>query len=73
MMVTMGNEFYKTKFSTDFVELRSLVDATYFVDPGNGMAEWTYKMPRGPNKHFLDEGHRAVADKVLAKIKDLGW
>lgn len=73
MMVTMGNEFYKNKFSKEFVSLRNQVDSTYFVDPGNGMAEWTHGMPKGPNRHFLDEGHRAVADKVVAKIKELGW
>ena len=73
MMVVAGNEYYKNTFANEFIALRGKVDADYFVGAGKGMAEWTYKLPQGPNRHFLDEGHRVVADKVLAKIKLMGW
>jgi lysophospholipase L1-like esterase len=75
MMPVVSNEYYKNKFKHKFTELRKQVDATYFVDEilGTGMAEWTYGLPQGPNGHFLDDGHRVVANKVLDKIKELGW
>jgi lysophospholipase L1-like esterase len=73
MMSVASNEYYKNKFKNDFIELRNKVDASYFVKPGSGMAEWTYGLPKGPNGHFLDEGHQVVANNVLQKIKELGW
>jgi lysophospholipase L1-like esterase len=73
MMPVASNEYYKNKFKFQFTDLRSKVDVNYFVQPGTGMAEWTYGSPKGPNGHFLDDGHRIVAEKVLHKIKELGW
>jgi lysophospholipase L1-like esterase len=73
MMITVANEFYKNTFRNSFKELRDKIDPTYFVEPGTGMMEWAHLAPRGPRNHFLDEGHEIVANKVLDKIKQMGW
>jgi hypothetical protein len=73
MTPVAGNEYYKNKFKFSYSELRKQIDITHFIDPGNGMAEWTYGCKQGPNGHFLDAGHRIVADKVISKIKEFKW
>lgn len=73
MLLTVANEYYKNTFRDQFAELRGQIDPTYFVDPGLGMAEWTRGVKKGDRGHFLEDGHRIVANKVLDKIKQLGW
>jgi len=50
------------------------IDSTYYLGwPDENMMDWTWKTPRGPRNHFLDEGHQIVADKVYEHIRHLGW
>jgi hypothetical protein len=37
------------------------------------MAEWTRGVQKGPGGHFLDDGHKKVADKINEHIRHLGW
>lgn len=74
MMTTSSNEYYKNTYLGDFPELTAQIDKRTFLGwPDSGMMEWTRGRPVGPGRHFLDAGHRVVADKVIAKIKELGW
>lgn len=61
---------------TDATTHKSLsqVDNTYFLGwPNETMMEWTYGCPQGPGGHFLEEGHKRVADKLYEHIRHLSW
>jgi len=50
------------------------IDSTYYVGwPTRTMMEWTYRIPQGPNGHFLEQGHEIVANKIYEHIRHLGW
>lgn len=74
MFTTVQNEHYK---QTDFDNRElyyDLVDKQRFMGFNkSGMAEWTYGCPQGPGGHFLDAGHRIVAEKIHDHIRHLGW
>jgi hypothetical protein len=74
MLNTVGNEYYKNIFGGKFDYYTHLIDTNNFVGwSKEGMAEWTDGCPKGPNGHFLDEGHNKVANKVYEHIRNLGW
>ena len=73
MMIVVDNEFYKKTYRDKFNELRLKIDTSVFIKPGSGMAEWTHGCAKGPNGHFLDDGHRIVANNVIEKIKEMEW
>lgn len=74
MMTTVANEFYHKTYYRKLPLLTALIDPTYFVGwPIQGMAEWTYGVPKGPGGHFLEEGHTKVAEKINEHIRHLGW
>jgi hypothetical protein len=55
-------------------ELVKHIDSTYFLGwPFESMMEWTVGVERGPNGHFLEEGHARIADKIYEHIRHLGW
>ena len=37
------------------------------------MMEWAHGCPKGPNGHFLEQGHQRVADKINEHIRNLSW
>jgi hypothetical protein len=45
----------------------------YLGWPNESMMEWTYGTPQGPSGHFLEQGHKIVADKIYEHIRHLGW
>lgn len=74
MLTTVANEYYHKTFSPRLKPFVSQIDPERFVGwPTEGMAEWTPKSKRGPNGHFLEEGHQRVADKLYEHIRHLGW
>lgn len=74
MLTTVANEYYHKTFAPRLKPFVSQIDANQFVGwPDAGMAEWTPKCKRGPNGHFLEEGHKQVADKLYEHIRHLGW
>jgi hypothetical protein len=74
MLNTVQNEHYKQVDFDNREDYYNLIDQTKFMGFNkSGMAEWTYGTPKGPNGHFLDNGHRTVAEKVYDHIRYLGW
>jgi hypothetical protein len=74
MLTTVANEYYHTVYYTKTQPLSTTVDPTCYPGwPTQGMAEWTNGCKRGKYGHFLEEGHKQVADKLYDHIKNLGW
>jgi len=74
MLNVVGNEYYKNNFLSKFKYREHLIDTELFIgwQTNEGMAEWTLGCKRGPNGHFLEEGHQRVADKIYEHIGNLG-
>jgi len=50
-------------------DLIDQIDTTHFLGwPNESMLEWTAKVPYGPGKHFLEEGHQIVAKKIFKHL-----
>ena len=45
----------------------------YLGWPDQSMMEWTYGVAKGPNGHFLEDGHIIVANKIYEHIRHLNW
>ena len=74
MLNIVQNEYYKKKHFDGQLKYFEQVDKDYFLGFNeSGMLEWTYGCPKGPNDHFLEEGHKIVADKIYEHIRSLGW
>jgi len=75
MSTTQGQtEYYYSTFKNTSQDLLDKIDYTRFIEwPENGMAEWTFGLPKGASSHFLDEGHQQVAEKFYEYIGNLGW
>jgi hypothetical protein len=74
MIQTVMNEYYHHTYHAGMTELTSQIDADYFLGwPSEGMAEWTVGCKRGPNGHFLEDGHKKVTKKLYEHIRHLGW
>ena len=74
MLTTCSNEYYHNIYYSKSELLTDLIDSKYYVGwPTEGMAEWTRGCKRGPEGHFLAEGHKRVADKLYEYIRDFGW
>lgn len=71
MLDIASNNYYENTCTHDFLDLKKLIDRTTYLP--QGMAEWTFGCKKGQCGHFLDDGHRIVADRVLAKIKEMDW
>jgi len=70
----MLDAFGNTKVRNLDIELDNLIDTTHYLGwPDESMMEWTYGSPQGPCGHFLEDGHRIVADKIYEHIRHLGW
>jgi hypothetical protein len=50
------------------------VNSKYYLGwPDESMMEWTYGCAKGPGGHFLEDGHKIVAEKINEYIRHLGW
>lgn len=60
------------RYSHKFEKLLSAIDSTMFVDNSMSVAtvEWVYGTPHGPNGHPLEDGHKIIADKIYAHIRN---
>ena len=73
MLNTGGNEYYKNTFSKKFGYYSHLLNVDNFIGwPTVGMAEWVGKSPKGPNGHFLEDGHQIVAEKIYEYLGNSG-
>ena len=76
MLNVVGNEYYLKTCIDNYQHLVKLINKENFIGwPAEGMLEWTEaaRCPKGPNGHFLKEGHKIVANKIYEYIRDLGW
>ena len=74
MITTVANEYYHHTYYSKSKPMSELVDATNYLGwPSEGMAEWTVNCKRGPNGHFLEDGHKQVTKKLYEHIRSLGW
>lgn len=68
------NEYYKKKHFDGINQYKEQVNKKYFIDfDSAGMCEWAHGCKKGPNGHFLDEGHQIVANQIYEHIRHLGW
>jgi hypothetical protein len=74
MVNVCHNEYYKKINFDGMQDYSKHIDKQQFLDfETAGMLEWTNGCKKGPQGHFLDEGHDIVADKINEHIRNLGW
>jgi hypothetical protein len=72
MLDAMPTEPWAT--SPKLSSLSSQIDTNYFIGwAKESMMDWTYGYAKGPNGHFLEQGHQVVADKIYEYIRNLSW
>lgn len=72
MLDAFGNTVLSLR--DQFPKLTEQIDTSRFVGwPNESMMEWTYGVKTGPGGHFLEEGHKIVADKIYEHIRHFGW
>jgi hypothetical protein len=68
MLDAFSNNRYRNLDST------LTIDSTNYLGwPNESMMEWTYGCTKGPNGHFLEDGHKRVAEKINEHIRNLSW
>lgn len=65
-----GNTERVQRIKTSLVNKLNLSD---WVDYPRTIAQWTSRLPRGPNLHPLEQGHQLVAEKIHEHIRNRGW
>jgi hypothetical protein len=71
MLDSFGNHQYTDRRSTN-TDLFAQIDSKFYVGwPDTTMMEWTYGVEIGPRGHFLEHGHKIVADKIYKHMVDL--
>jgi hypothetical protein len=74
MVNSFGNNWDDFKDKNNITQLAEQIDTNYFLGwPNDQMVEWTYGCAKGPGGHFLEDGHRKVAEKINEHIRSLGW
>jgi hypothetical protein len=79
LMLDSFNESYNEELPRE--ELKKLsghllnrINSDYYLGwPNESMMEWTYGCHKGPRGHFLEDGHKRVADKINEHIRNLSW
>lgn len=72
MVDVRARDYYKEVHQHSYKPYEDQIDKKFFLEfKTGGMMEWTRDCPCGPNGHFLEEGHRIVADKVFSHIKSM--
>ena len=74
MLNAVGNEYYHNLYRDSFKSYYDLLDLEKIIGwPNEGMLEWADHTKKGPNGHFLEEGHLIVANKIYEHIRNIGW
>lgn len=74
MFDVLVNDYYKKQHDFPWTNYAKQIDQNFYIQFNQeGMGEWTSHCEKGPKGHFLDEGHRVVADRVYEHIRHLGW
>lgn len=74
MLDTFGNNAIRNQFKEKNQDIIDQIDTKRYLGwPNESMMEWTFGVQQGPRGHFLEDGHKKVADKVYEYIRYLGW
>jgi len=74
MLDAFGNHQSTERKSLVHKDLIGQIELKYFLGwPDQSMMEWTDSTPQGPRKHFLEQGHARVADKIYNYMEQLSW
>ena len=79
IMLDSFNECYdpttpSEKMRLSMPQLVNQIDSIYYLGwSKETMIEWTYGCSKGPGGHFLEDGHKVVADKIYEHIRHLSW
>jgi hypothetical protein len=74
MLDVLANDYYRKQHRFAWNHYENQIDKNYYIDFNNsGMCEWATNTPKGPNGHFLEEGHEIVANRIYEHIRHLGW
>jgi len=74
MLDSFGNHQTNARTADINRDLLDQIDGAYYVGwPDTTMMEWAYQCPVGPRKHFLEEGHIRVAEKIYSHMEQLSW
>jgi hypothetical protein len=69
MFSACNAESWNLHYIKNHEHLAKHVDATQYIDwPNSGSSAWTFGTPHGPGGHFLEEGHRLIAEKIYEHI-----
>lgn len=62
------------KYMTYHDHVLNQIDPNHYVGwPLSGMLEWAKNTPCGPRGHFLEQGHKQVAEKINEHIGNFSW
>ena len=75
MMDVMLKDVYKIQKNLRAFETYQLeIDNKFFIEYNIGsMMEWVGNSPKGPRGHFLEDGHKLVANRIYEHIRNLSW
>jgi hypothetical protein len=69
MLDAFLNHKFPGRFNLKNKDLLDKIDTSHFLGwPDESMAEWTKGVPIGPGFHFLEAGHKIVAEKIHKHI-----
>ena len=72
MMDAFGNNLDSRRTDNKFKVLLNQVNPDTFIGwPESTMMDWAKNTPHGPGHHFLDEGHKIVADQVIHQVNQI--
>jgi hypothetical protein len=65
MLDAFINHEMPNRMSESNIDLVKKIDTSRYLGwPNESMKEWASNVPYGPHKHFLEEGHQIVAEKI---------
>jgi lysophospholipase L1-like esterase len=74
MLDVLANDYYRKQHQFSWNNYENQIDQTNYIDFNkSGMCEWASGTPTGSQGHFLEEGHRIVANRIYEHIRHLGW
>jgi hypothetical protein len=74
MLDSFGNHQVAQRAAKENTKLIAQINKEFYIGwPKSSMMEWTYTCSKGPNGHFLEDGHRQVADKINEHIRNISW
>lgn len=72
MMDAFGNHIDSRRTDNKFAVLLDQVNTDTFLGwPDSTMMDWAKHTPHGPGNHFLEEGHKIVANQIIQQIDQL--